>query len=244
MKVSRIQLSITLTILAAIVVAFSTGCVMQQGITLKADQTGSAHTELSVDDFFVAVLEDFTPFIPGKGDQSIMDASVEGVMKELGKTQRASHAIMQKNGPNSYSITFDFDSLQQILFELGSQQDQTLIKLENGTTTTLSFNLDLENYPQLTKIVPFLADPNFETFGPLYNEGMSAADYLEMISYILGEDGPQAITDSLITLEFTTPSDIKSAKGGIQENLRTIRFEIPLIDILLLADPISFSVTW
>ncbi len=104
--------------------------------------------------------------------------------------------------------------------------------------------LDLDNYPELERIVPFMADENFETFGPRYNVGMSEDEYLEMIMYILGEEGPPAIEESVISLRLNTPGKILASEGGTKESSNTIRFDIPLIDILLLAEPVSFYAEW
>jgi hypothetical protein len=48
----------------------------------------------------------------------------------------------------------------------------------------------------------------------------------------------------VISLRLTTPSSIKSQNGGIRESSNSIRFDIPLIEFLLLAEPIEFSATW
>lgn len=232
---------------AAIVAAMSllSGCVMQQGITLTPDRSGWATTDLSVYDFFLTVLEDFEPFVPEDEQQSIMDASVEDVMEQLNTTLSASNVSSMKIGDNGYFIDFTFSSLEELLLDLNAREPQTILTItQNGARTSLHFKLDMENYPQLTRIVPFLADPNFETFGPLYNEGMSEEEYLDMISYILGEEGPGAIRESVISLRFTAPSVILLQKGGVRESPNSVRFDIPLIDILLLAEPIVFSATW
>ncbi|MFA5699527.1 MAG: hypothetical protein WC954_07320, partial [Sphaerochaeta sp.] len=97
---------------------------------------------------------------------------------------------------------------------------------------------------QLVPIIPFLADDNFEAFGPLYNQGLSADDYLEMISFMLGEEGPPAIEQSTITLLLETPSPIKTMSSGRKIDSTTFEFSFPLIDFLLLAEPMTFTVTW
>jgi len=65
-----------------------------------------------------------------------------------------------------------------------------------------------------------------------------------MISYILGEEGPDAIMQSVISIRIATPTSVISQEGGTKTGTNTVRFDIPLIDILLLAKPITFSATW
>jgi hypothetical protein len=227
------------------ILLFSSGCVMQQGISMNPNNSGWATTDLMVDDFFIAVLDDFAPFTPEGENTSIMDASVEDFLELLETKSSASNITMVKTGETSYFFDFDFTSLQQFLLEMNKLEPQSILTVApSGKNTSMKFYLDLKNYPQLAKMIPFLSDPNFETFGPLYNEGLSAADYLDMISYILGEEGPDAIMESVISIRITTPTNLISHQGGTKIGVNSVRFDIPLIDILLLAKPISFSATW
>lgn len=234
-------------VLATVIVnlVFLSGCVMQQGLSLTRNRSGWATTDLYVYDFFLTVLEDFEPFTTEKQETSLMDASVNDFVYQLHETKSASDIASVKLGTNGYFIDFTFSSLEDLLQDLNRREPQTIVKVTSTAgESTLRIYLDLNNYPQLARMVPFLQDPNFETFGPLYNEGMSEEEYLDMISYILGEEGPTAITDSTISLRITTPSVIKHHTGGTKESPNSIRFDIPLIDFLLLAEPIQFSATW
>jgi len=78
----------------------------------------------------------------------------------------------------------------------------------------------------------------------VYNQGLSEADYLEMISFMLGEEGPPAIEQSVITLQVKTPTSITGFSNGRKISDTLYEFSFPLIDFLLLEDPITFSVSW
>ncbi|PKL10934.1 MAG: hypothetical protein CVV52_15910 [Spirochaetae bacterium HGW-Spirochaetae-8] len=228
-----------------VMLVFTSGCVMQQGISMNANNSGWATTDLVVDDFFIAVLDDFATFTPEGPQTSIMDASVDDFLEMLQTKPSASNITLVKTGASSYFFDFDFTSLHQFLLEMNKLEPQSILTVgPEGKNTAMKFYLDLKNYPELAKMIPFLADPNFETFGPLYNEGLSVADYLDMISYILGEEGPDAIMQSVISIRITTPTNVISQKGGTKTGANSVRFDIPLIDILLLAKPISFSAIW
>lgn len=220
-------------------------CVLYQGLNVAPKGSGWATTDLTAFPFFINVLEDFQPFIPADEEMTIMDSFIDDFVNQLLIASSASNISMMKLGEGGYFIDFTFSSLEQLLEDLNERQKQTIVKIEEqGARSTLKIYLDLNNYPQLEKIIPFLGDPNFETFGPRYNEGMSEEEYLDMISYILGEEGPPAINESTISLIVTTPKPFIAQQGGIRESSSTIRFEIPLIEFLLLAHPIEFSVTW
>ena len=97
----------------------------------------------------------------------------------------------------------------------------------------------MENYAQLTKIIPFLADPNFEVYGPLYNNDLTEEEYLEMVSFILGEQCPESIGNSKISIQVMAPKAIVSHNGKLR-NSKTVEFSFPLIDFLLLHESIDF----
>jgi len=237
--------TIKLFLLSLIIILSLSSCVMQQGISLSRGGSGWATTDLSVTPFFATVLEDFQPFSEEENPKPLLDSSIENFTKELSKASSTSYISSLKLNDYTYFIDFTFSSLTQLLKDLNNREEQSIVTIKRtGNRERLDFFLDINNYPELTRIVPFLADENFETFGPLYNEGMSEDEYYEMISYILDEKGPQEIRESIISLQLTTPSTIISQEGGIIEGNNVIRFDIPLIDILLLSEPITFYAVW
>ncbi|MDY0243764.1 MAG: hypothetical protein RBQ89_02995, partial [Sphaerochaeta sp.] len=134
-----------------------------------------------------------------------------------------------------------FTDLMRLVTDLGAGENQSLLDI-NGNSMT--FFLSMDNYEQLVPVIPFLADENFEAFGPVYNQGLNEADYLEMISFMLGEEGPPAIERSVITLRVNTPKEITSFSNGRKVSASVYEFSFPLIDFLLLAEPITFTVRW
>ena len=201
----------------------------------KADFT------FNVEEFFVDVLEDFSDFSTKKSDRPVMDQAIDDFETLLDSAPSTKAVHLEKTGENAWNGTFIFSDVESLVRDLGAPTDQQLLKTANGGIT---FYLTLETYPQLVPIIPFLADENFEAFGPVYNQGLSADDYLEMISFMLGEEGPPAIEQSTITLRVTTPKPIKSMINGRKLDPTTYEFSFPLIDFLLLAEPITFTVTW
>lgn len=220
---------------------FLSSCVVTEDLSINSDKSGSSEIALSVEDFFITVLNDFSEFSTEDTDKPIMDLAIDDTSNKLTKNESTNNVVFNKVGENSYEGSFDFDSLSTLIADLSETEDQTVLTLNNNK---LKFYLDLDNYYQLTKAIPFLADPNFEPFGPEYNEGLSEDDYLEMISFMLGEEGPDAIRNSTITLNFKTPKNIVSYKGGTKISNNEFRFSFPLIDFLLLAEPLEFELTW
>ena len=228
-------------ILLTITIPFLMSCVVTEDLSINTDESGSSNIAISVEDFFIDVLNDFSEFSTDENDKPIMDLAIEDTSNKLIKNETTTNVLFTKVGKNSYVGSFDFTSLSTLISDLGETENQTILTLNNNK---LNFYLDLNNYNQLTKAIPFLADPNFEPFGPEYNEGLSEDDYLEMISFMLGEEGPDAIRNSTITLNFETPAPIKTFSGGTKVSDNQFTYSFPLIDFLLLAKPLQFELTW
>lgn len=218
-----------------------TGCTVTETLSFKSTAPNESAFDFTVEDFFIAVLQDFSEFIPPEGDQSLMDKAINDFERALDYSPTTDKVRMTKLNDNAYRGTFTFTNMQQLFSDLGAGPDQSLLTMQKNSMT---FSLSMDNYDQLVPVIPFLADENFEAFGPVYNQGLSDADYLEMISFMLGEEGPPAIEQSFITLRVETPTPITGFINGKKISERLYEFSFPLIDFLLLEDPITFTVTW
>ena len=149
--------------------------------------------------------------------------------------------LFSKGEGNQYTLSFDFEDITEALSALGGVENFSVLK---GDDHSLSFYLDINNYSELKEMIPFLADPNFEVYGPEFNQGMSEADYSDMIFYLLGEEAPEALQTSLITINFTLPGELTKAEGVTVTGENSCSYSFPLIDFLLLSKPMSFSISW
>jgi hypothetical protein len=217
-------------------------CVVTENLSIQQNGSGSSTADIGVQDFFISVLKDFSD-LSSQTDAhtTVMDASMHNLSSALEKGKTTSNVKFTKTDNNNYVGNFDFAQLNALITDLGGDKDQTLLTLDG---TTLKFYLDINNYNQLVKVIPFLSDPNFETFGPAYNQGMSEKDYLDMISFMLGDEGPDAIRNSTITINIKAPAPITFCSGGTKVDATTFRFQFPLIDFLLLNKPMQFSLSW
>ena len=225
-----------ITILAA---AMLTACTVTENISMDDSGIVRSSSDIHVEQFFIDVLADFAEFLP-EDNASIMDGAIESFGNDLAKREAVLSATTEKTGDNGNLIDFSIENNDDFIrgFGIGDQSLMTL------TDNSFSFHLDIANYAELKEIVPFLADPNFEVYGPEYNQGMSEADYLEMISFLLGEDGPGAIENGLVTVRISVPGTITEAENAEITGASSAEFSFPIISFLLLNEPISFSISW
>lgn len=222
-------------------------CVVAEKLTFSGDYTqakavpGRNHVDLSVDDFFVGVVEDLSDWENKGNNDPIIDVAVQDFVKNLEASGVTSSVRFVETGHNTYMGDFSFTDFPQLLIDLSNgQSDQNVVTMSsrNGKTH-VEISINMNNYVQLTKIIPFLADPNFEVYGPLYNNDLTEEEYLEMVSFILGSQCPDSIKSSSVTIQVVAPKAISSHNGKLR-NSKTVEFTFPLIDFLLLHESIDF----
>ena len=213
-------------------------CTVTENLTFDTGSAAST-TDIHVQPFFIDVLEDYSEFMPS-GDESIMDSAVTAFAGQVENSEQGYDTISIKTGENEYVLGFSFSDLARLADEMGGQA-QTIIR---QSEKSLSFECSIDNYTQLERIVPFLADPNISVFLAQYNIGYSEQDYMDMITFAIGEEAPEALRTSMITVNVTVPGTITSITGADQTGPDSFTFSFPLIDFLLLAQPLAFSVQW
>lgn len=224
-----------------------TSCVVAEKLTLSDEiaitkaVSGKSHVDLSVDDFFIGVIEDLSDWEDVGSNDPIIDVAIQDFVGNLQRSKVTSSIRFLETGYNTYMGDFAFTDFTQLIKDLSNgQEDQTIVTLsEKNGKTHVEISINMENYDQLTKIIPFLADPNFEVYGPLYNNDLTEEEYLEMVSFILGEQCPDSIANSSIKIQVVAPKAVAEHNGKLR-NSKTVEFSFPLIDFLLLHESIDF----
>ncbi|MFA7108848.1 MAG: hypothetical protein WC162_06855 [Sphaerochaetaceae bacterium] len=234
-------------IIALVCLSILSSCTVTQNISLENDNHGTTTMLLYADEFFNGVLQDLSPYLgTNQQDESVLENAVENMAQKIEQSPSVSDSFFFKADENNYLGNIKFLDINSLLDYLTDMKDQNLFIISNNEEkgqSHLEININMDNWDKLCIILPFLSEENFEVYGPVYNNGLSQEDYLDMIGFILGEDGPDKIKDSEINLIFQAPSEIQSSDGEMLEDNITA-FHIPLIKLLLLNDPIKLECTW
>ncbi len=218
------------------------GCSVTQQLSLKsADGANVATSFVKADTFFADVAADFDSF----SDSDEPELSLDKLMEELAESFSYGKGVgdleLIKTGEKSYMLFFTFQEIEKLMESLGSSQRQDILTLQGNA---LHIRLSLGNYHELERIVPLLASDDFKPFGPRFNQGISEDEYLEMLAFMLGDDAPDAVRSSTISLQIETPQPITSTQGMQKDGPQRATLSFPLIDLLLLQKPIEASVSW
>ena len=239
---------LTSVIAVLLFLVFSASCTIHDEITVYPDDSGFSVFEIVIDEFFLEVLDDYSEFLPEEeADLSRLDAAT--LESEILAWEYVTSADVRSADETYFEGEFEFTDARYVLQRAEDLQEEVeqidVFSYEaSGRTQQITIHIDIDNYSQLEDLAPILKDPAFSTFGPEENRDVTEEEYYEMVSYMLGEEGPDKIRGSEIRIVVHTTRPIIRQRGGRVVNPRQVVFTIPLIEFLLLHEPLQFSVTW
>jgi hypothetical protein len=223
---------------------FAAGCTVNQVVAVKADGSGTAslHAEVSplLADYISSLAE-----VSGKASAANAPLfDVAGIKKDF--SARPGITVKKAVTPNATSLDLDigFASIQDVFTRDDALKSSgALTYSEAGGKKTIRLHLDRTNYTQLSALFPMLNDPTLASLGPQVNDTTTEKEYLDMVSFTIGDTGPVLVQKSFITLTIDPEGDILSQAGGTISGGAVV-FRIPLIRLLVLDKPLDYSVSW
>jgi hypothetical protein len=135
-------------------------------------------------------------------------------------------------------------------FLASAQPGKNLVTYEPAQTGgrsggRLAIHLDRESGPEtLRRMSDEAADYLSVLMAPLATgEALGRSDYQRLVASVYGEGVAAEIAAARFKAVFTVPGTVRSVKGGSFSG-REARFDIPLLDILVLETPLDYEVTW
>ncbi len=231
------------TLILSLLLIFSS-CSVQQEITLNSEGGGTYRGDVHVSEVFSDYLAQLSSLS--------MEASEDFVLFETEKIKAdiendGSGVSVQEIYPkdeNTLHLELTFNSIEKLV-RSEEALSAGIIRLEESSNgqKTVYIHLDRDNYKDLNTLFSEEQSLVMDTFGPEENEGLTEEEYLDMMSFALGEEGPELILSSTIETEITVEGTIIEQKGGVRKD-NTVIFRIPLIRILLLDQPLDYSLTF
>jgi len=135
-------------------------------------------------------------------------------------------------------LEIGFQNIEQIFTADKVLAQAEVVKYVQGSTKTLSFHLDKNNFTQILSLFPLFQTEEFKTLLP--REAESKEDYFDMLDFAL-DDGAELLKNTTIKFSVTVNGRIIKQSGGYQQN-NTIYFSLALERLLFLSTPIDFSI--
>ncbi len=233
---------------AAGTILFLSGCSLKQEYTLEEDLSGEMTFDLTMADIFVSSMEELMLFSAPEQDSDSPPEflSLEMFREEWKKVQGSTLVTLNKPDRRNLEGKIRFSNILEMFSPESGFTGSPALQIsrgEEGKPSRIVFHLNRQNYQDIARRTPLLNTPAVKSFGPLENRESSREEYREMVATFLGAQGPPALDESRITIIIRTKGRILSQSGGRLTDPHTFRYEAPLIDYLLLKEPIRFALT-
>ena len=226
------------------------GCSVDQEIAVRLNGAGEAQVRVELHPVFIdylLALAEIAGEVEASADPSEALFDVSEVEAAIAEWPGVEAARIATPAPEQLELLLTFADLQAA-FEPAAPEpgvDTTpLISLTGSKRRTLSVHLDSDNYHQLTALFPVLEHPLVISLGPQPDLEVSDGEYLEMMQFVLGDDGPPAIVDSEVKIRVQVEGRVVEQHGGELLDDGSVLITIPLLRILVLDQPLDYRVVF
>jgi len=229
-------------LLAAVLLA---SCSVSQTLVIKSDGSGSLSMRVEI----TKVMHDYISSLAevvGKDD--VLSSGKIFDVAEIQKGFESQPGVTIKRiatpTPDVLEADVAYASIQKVLLGGDALKAGGVFSYtEAAGKKTLKIHLDKRNFSQLSTLFPLLSNPMFEGMGPQADQAVTESEYLDMIGFSLGDQGPAALKKSYIDLTVKPEGEILSQTGGTKSS-SAVLFRIPLLRILVLDKPLDYSLSW
>ncbi len=236
-------------IIVIFIVLVFLSCSLKQTLYIDKNAAGNIDFELTLVPFFIEVTEQLSELFPGE-DNSVQKSTkgpfdLEKIREDFSKNKGSVLQQLDTPSDNILHGSIKFDDIRIALNGTGSNN---ILDLFSFTTKdgifTLTVVLNYETVKQFLLSNPSMNSPLMETFGPLANKGLTEEDYLDMMQFALGGESSLGIKESFLSLNVDVKGNIISQSGGLIVDHNTVKFKIPLLQVLILDEPKLLSVSF
>jgi hypothetical protein len=239
-RTSRLLLAIALF---SLIVALA-ACSVSEVITIKADGSGTASMRVETSKLlrdYLLDLQSITGAAPAP-DGQLFD--VKALQKELAARPGLTVKKVATPSPDLLEVDLAFRSIEEVYGSVESVKKSGLVVYtESGGQRALKIHIDRKNFAELSAVFPAMNGAAFEGIAPQEQDTITESEYLDMISFTLGPEGPALLKKSFVDVVVKPEGTIVSQTGGTVAN-GAVTFRIPLLRLLLLDKPLDYAVAW
>ena len=155
-----------------------------------------------------------------------------------------SSVILQNTDPFALEGSISVSRVGDFLRSGGSETGFISFS-EGAASSSMVINMSLESAPALISAFSPEAEAYLEALmaPAVTGEVLNKREYISLVSSIYGRDIAEEISEARIMVYIQFPRQIRSVLGG-QFSGRQAQFDIPLLDLLVLEEPLRYEVNW
>jgi hypothetical protein len=234
--------------------AFSS-CSVQQEIYMAEDGSGTTSVDLELSPMLVRYLDDLIDFT-GQDPTATELFDIEEMHRVFAEIPELELLRAAASERSRLSTVVRFESINQVFLEQVGPDVEEAARIEReGEVTTLFLYLDRDNYRQIVERVLRLSSlDDYSTYMSGLLEPDSKELILEIYRYAFEEYAKektvqQVLEQSKVVFDVYINGKIVRRTGGTviegKNGFDTgVRYEIPLLDILTLEEPVRYSLSF
>ena len=235
---------------AALALLLLAGCSMKQQIALNPNGSGTAEIHVTLGTLVVKYMDDILGSLGAGGSAN------EPPLFDLGQIRSAfgelpGVKLVTLSAPTRSSLRLDlsFSDINKVFPATTGGAPSPLQFTDHSGEKTLRFLLSQDTWPAVAALPPLQNDPLLASLGPQGGQRSTEADYLNLMEYAFAdyaskEKVKEAITQAEVDISVSVKGTIVAHTGGVLQNKSSISFQIPLIKLVTLAQPIELSVSF
>ena len=234
---------------AVLLILTLSSCAMKQEVSIGRSGGGRVSFDINLASYLTDVIDQVTMLIhpeepiPGT-EGSFFD--LPAIEEDFRRRDGLDLVRLETPNKNRLLGEFTFSHINLLIqdVEEGSAEGRLIRLEERNGATELKVLITRETVEALLAENPWLNNPLVENFGPATTEGLTNRDYLDMMEFVLGEESRRGIQESSLDLFISVEGRVLDQEGGRVVDDRTVRYSIPLLPLLMLKEPIEYSLRY
>jgi len=232
----------SIAVLALLAVTTFLGCTIKQQVELAADASGTVSMQIRLEPVFVQYIEDLSALTGESLENGIFN--VEDIEKGFAEREDVTLLSVDTPTPDSLDMKLEYRSIEEVFSSEQQLQESGIIRFDKVSQGySVRFHLDRQNFPAVMTFIPALQNPLFEGLGPQENDDTTEEEYYELMELALGEGGADSVRNAYIETKVNVRGTLISQSGGTITP-GGVTFTVPLIRVLLLDEPLDYSLVF
>ncbi len=233
----------SLSVIALFITLIS--CTSKQDITINSSGKGSCTFSVELDSFFIDYLRDLSD-AAGSGSDNFSVFERAAIEEAFNQYSDAVLSDVRISGSGKLEVDLSFSNPEEILKE--NTRNPVLKFSRKGNTSLLSFNLNMDNYSVLSRLVGLADNPVLSALTPQPDNPYSNDEYLDMVDFVFsdykgGDMAALTVSRAMVEINIKTEGKVLRADNGRITDTG-VAFRIPLLKFLTLSSPVEFSVEY
>jgi hypothetical protein len=217
---------------------------------INGDFTGKGHVQLKINaglfPKITTLIKKLSSSANAAGDANLIDAA--SINKSLNKIKGIEKAsLTNKTGAllEGQIIISDINVVVESVAPVRSVEVQFISWQQNANSGSTRIYLDKNNGERFVSLLgENLLDYLSALMAPIATgENITKLEYLELVKSVYGSDIANEISNSKIKMNLKFPAKINYIQGAKSKD-DNAEFDIPLLDILVLENPLYYEVKW